>query len=380
MKQIKTIFNTEDIFRGENEKYYYFYCITNLFKNKKYWGVHSTFNLNDGYKGSGRLLLQEMKTEPFEHYQKEILKFFHTEQEMYDYEKEIVTKDVVKDKSTYNLHTGGNGSWDFTTGRVTVKDKDGNFFLIDKDDELYKNGVYKHNMVNMIHVIDENNQNITVDKETYYNNKDKYKTHIDGYVLGCENGVKKWITQEEFNLKKETGEVCGFTKGYGVFRDISGNTFSCSINDSRVISGELVGATKGLTVYKHKDDYNKIYHTTKDDPRVLSGELVGINYGMISAINPLTLERVMVPKNDERLKNGELVNLRLYLNEQKRKQGIKIGNGKKIITQKEYYNRYKEIIDLCLTNTPQKSISSKTGYTLKRIQYIWSRYKNAPQN
>ena len=101
---------------------------------------------------------------------------------------------------------------------------------------------------------------------------------------------------------------------------------------------------------------------------------------MTSAINPLTMERVMVPKNDERLKNGELVNLRLYLNEQKRKQGIKIGNGKKIITQKEYYNRYKEIIDLCLTNTPQKSISSKTGYTLKRIQYIWSRYKNAPQN
>ena len=73
MKQIKTIFNTEDIFRGENEKYYYFYCITNLLKSKKYWGVHSTFNLNDGYKGSGRLLLQEMKTEPFEHYQKEIL-------------------------------------------------------------------------------------------------------------------------------------------------------------------------------------------------------------------------------------------------------------------------------------------------------------------
>ena len=53
---------------------------------------------------------------------------------------------------------------------------------------------------------------------------------------------------------------------------------------------------------------------------------------------------------------------------------------KEHITQKEYYNRYKEVIDLCLTNTPQKSISLKTGYTLKRIQYIWSRYKNAPQN
>ena len=63
MKQIKTIFNTEDIFRGENEKYYYFYCITNLFKNKKYWGVHSTFNLNDGYKMHLKLLCEKLNIE-----------------------------------------------------------------------------------------------------------------------------------------------------------------------------------------------------------------------------------------------------------------------------------------------------------------------------
>lgn len=379
MKQINSVIKTDKIFRGENGKYYYFYCITNLLNNKKYWGVHSTFELNDGYKGSGRLLLKEMKIVPLENYIKEVLKFFHTEKEMYDYEKEKVTKDVVIDKNTYNLHTGGSGSWDFTTGRVTVKDENGNFFLVNIDDESYKNGIYKHNMVNMVHVIDENGQNITIDKETYYNNKDKYRTHINGNILVIENGVKKWMPKNEYDEKKKNGLVNGVTKGYGVFRDLSGNTFSCPIDDERVVNGELVGATKGLTVYKHRDDYTKIFHTTKDDPRVLSGELVGIRYGMINAINPITKERIMIPKNDKRLKSGELISIQLYLNQEKRKQGIKIGNGKKIITQKEYYDKYKDVIESYKNHIPAKDISLKTGYTIKKIRYIWNRYKNAPK-
>ena len=76
MEKINYEILTDDIFKGEDEKYFYFYCITHLKSNKKYWGVHSTTNLDDGYKGSGRTLIKEMKVTPLEEYKKEILKFF----------------------------------------------------------------------------------------------------------------------------------------------------------------------------------------------------------------------------------------------------------------------------------------------------------------
>ena len=71
MRKINYEILTENIFKGDNEKYFYFYCITNLTNNKKYWGVHSTFNLDDGYKGSGHALMSEMKNKPLCNYKKE---------------------------------------------------------------------------------------------------------------------------------------------------------------------------------------------------------------------------------------------------------------------------------------------------------------------
>ena len=44
----------EDIFKGENNKYYYLYKIE--FPNGKYYlGKNTTKNINDGYGGSGKL-------------------------------------------------------------------------------------------------------------------------------------------------------------------------------------------------------------------------------------------------------------------------------------------------------------------------------------
>ncbi|WKV23384.1 hypothetical protein SEA1_gp0036 [Salmonella phage SEA1] len=34
----------------KNKKYHYTYCTTNLINGKLYYGVHSTDDLNDGYR------------------------------------------------------------------------------------------------------------------------------------------------------------------------------------------------------------------------------------------------------------------------------------------------------------------------------------------
>jgi hypothetical protein len=52
-------------------------------------------------------------------------------------------------------------------------------------------------------------------------------------------------------------------------KDQNGNTFSVSKNDSRYLSGELVGATKGLATVKDKNG-NK-FRVSITDPRYLSG-------------------------------------------------------------------------------------------------------------
>lgn len=377
MKKIKYEVLTENVFKGENNKYYYFYCITNQVSGRKYWGVHSTLKLDDGYRGSGRELLKEMKTTPISNYYKEIIKFFNNEEEMYKYEEKVVTSEVVKDKNTYNLHTGGSGSWDFTTGRVTVRNADGSCMLVDKDDERYINGTLKHNMVGLVHVIDKEGKHVTINQETYYNNPDLYKVHIYGKVLVRENGVKKWMDKNEYELKKDGHNVVGMTKGMGVFKDKSGKRISCAVNDPRVLSGELVGSTTGLGAYKYRNDFSKTCQTTPDDPRVLSGELVGVNYGLIHCINPITLEKVTVEKGDERLETGELVSVAKFRSMKLQEQGIKLTNNKQIMTKDDYYQKYGEIIDLLKCNTPRREIAQKTNLTLKKIRYIWDRYRKA---
>lgn len=65
--------------------------------------------------------------------------------------------------------------------------------------------------------------------------------------------------------------------GKTAFKDSLGNTFLTSIDDPRVISGELVGIAKDKILAK--DSFGNNFLVDKDDPRFLSGELVGVNKG-----------------------------------------------------------------------------------------------------
>lgn len=89
--------------------YYTFYKITNLINQKFYYGVHQTEDLNDEYLGSGRAICNAVKKYGKENFKKEILKFFNSREEMFAYEHDFVTEDLVRNSMCYNMNIGGYG-------------------------------------------------------------------------------------------------------------------------------------------------------------------------------------------------------------------------------------------------------------------------------
>lgn len=112
----------------------------------------------------------------------------------------------------------------------------------------------------------------------------------------------KDINCYNISLGGDYGWKC--TKNTVSVKDKDGNTFRVYINDSRYLSGELVGVNKGLTLvednlgnrflleknddsikkyhhpnlnkYHFKDNKGNIFFVSKDDERVLSGKLLPI--------------------------------------------------------------------------------------------------------
>lgn len=79
--------------------YYYTYKIIltqGTLKDKIYFGQHRTNNLNDGYKGSGKVLLDYYKKYP-NGYIKEILGFYNSQEELDKAEYDLIHPHLNKD-------------------------------------------------------------------------------------------------------------------------------------------------------------------------------------------------------------------------------------------------------------------------------------------
>lgn len=91
-----------------NQIYFYMYKITNLINHKIYIGVHKTQNINDHYKGSGLGIRKAYKKYGKSFFQKQIICFFKSEEQMYQCQQTIVNENIVNDPQYYNMTIGGN--------------------------------------------------------------------------------------------------------------------------------------------------------------------------------------------------------------------------------------------------------------------------------
>ena len=196
--------------RAENRKYHYFYKITNNVNGHFYYGVHNTDDLDDGYMGSGKRLQFAYKKYGIDNFSKEIIKFFDTSKEAFEYESDVVTENLVKEASCYNCELGG--VFIDTTGFASVKDKNGNRFLVDVEDIRYKNGELVGATKGKVVVKDSDGKNFMVEA-----NDERYL---------C-------------------GELKSIHVGKVVVKNKYGDCFAVSVNDERYVNGELKNVWAG---------------------------------------------------------------------------------------------------------------------------------------
>ena len=89
------------------KQFHFLYKTTNKFNDKFYIGVHSTFDLNDNYLGSGYRLNKDLKRFGKSQYEREILEFFDTREKAYEREKEVVNETLMKNWYCLNVAEGG---------------------------------------------------------------------------------------------------------------------------------------------------------------------------------------------------------------------------------------------------------------------------------
>jgi hypothetical protein len=131
-----------------------------------------------------------------------------------------------------------------------------------------------------------------------------------------------------FNVHKTderyiSGELVGATKGLVTVRDKDGNTQSVKINDERYLSGELLPSSKGFILTKDKDD--KRFYVNLSDPRYLSGELIPFFKGRLTLKDRFG-NIIHTHKDDPRYLSGELNHLwtnKKHTIETKEKIGLK---------------------------------------------------------
>lgn len=199
----------------EISRYHYFYKITNNINGHFYYGVHNTNDLDDGYMGSGKRLHIAYKKYGIDNFTKEIIRFFDTAEDAFNYESEIVTEKLVDDPNCYNLCTGGKSG---CSNMVIVRDMNGNIFGVTKEDPRYISG------------------------------------ELIPYGFGQE---RNWL------------------KKYFLAKDSYGNIYRITNEDPRYLSGKLVGITKNMVSVIDKDG-NKLFISSEEyynNPKYKTGEL-----------------------------------------------------------------------------------------------------------
>ena len=87
--------------------YFFIYETINLVNGMKYRGIHKTNKINDNYLGSGTLFIKAIKKYDKENFKRKILEFCDSYNELLEKEKIYVDEKWVKNRTNYNIKTGG---------------------------------------------------------------------------------------------------------------------------------------------------------------------------------------------------------------------------------------------------------------------------------
>lgn len=102
----------------KEKKYHLVYKTTNLKNGKIYIGYHGTDDKDDGYLGSGHILLRAIDKYGIENFKKEILFECDSRKSGLAKEAEIVDLEFIEREDTYNIVLGGCGGH---IGRIKTK-------------------------------------------------------------------------------------------------------------------------------------------------------------------------------------------------------------------------------------------------------------------
>lgn len=212
--------------RADQRKFHYIYKITRD-DGRFYIGMHSTDDLDDGYFGSGKLLMASVKKHGKEKHSKEILEFLPSREALKLREKELVTEELLGDKRCMNLKLGGEGggSGNFTKA---CQQKGLQKFLELMKDQTFKE---KHSLATRKGVIaaienglipfNGKGKTSFLGKRHSAATKEKISKLMFGKQSGEKNSQygKKWMTNESISIKVNGADVQAFIeKGFRLGR------------------------------------------------------------------------------------------------------------------------------------------------------------------
>ena len=214
-RKLETIYQTNNVFVGNDNFYHYLYKIYNKVNNKIYIGIHSTKNINDNYSGSGLALNKAYEKYGDNNFIKYILQFFNDRTELLSKESELVTEDFIKDNNNYNLCLGGNAP--LNNHVVVIDPKTNEIFICSKDDERYINGEVEH-----INAGERNNrygkhhtEELSGENSPYYSIKryedicEKIKNSKKGKICIHKDNKNKYIDPNELDQYLIQGYIKG---------------------------------------------------------------------------------------------------------------------------------------------------------------------------
>lgn len=215
-----SFFSTNQFFKttptiGTNSKYNYLYKIINKSNGKYYYGIHTTKDLQDGYCGSGKLILRAYKKYGYQNFTKIILEFCKTPKSLKQTEIELLTPEILADDKCYNVQPGG-GFQPIQT--VTCIDT-------------------------------ETGNHVRIPSEIYYSNRDRYISPTVGKIKAID-GTGKIFMAPVGDPRFQTGEIQDYMKilnkgTFPAYDTIHKKNIRVSINDPRLQTGEIIHVVKG---------------------------------------------------------------------------------------------------------------------------------------